>query len=1025
MRWRNIGPARGGRSVAVTGVPGQPLVYYMGVTGGGVWKTVDAGNTWKPIADKHLKTGSVGAIAVADSDPNVVYVGMGESCVRGNFSHGDGVYRSNDAGKTWTHVGLGDTRQIGRIRIHPKDADLVYVAALGHIFGTNEQRGVFRSRDGGGNWERVLYVDEKTAAVDLAMDPTNPRVLYAAFWQVSRTPYALTSGGPGSGLYKSTDGGDTWDQLTEGLPEGIKGRIGVAVSPVTPERVWAIVEAEEGGIFRSEDGGKKWRKINEDRRWRQRAWYYTHIYADTQDADRVYVLNTALARSTDGGKSFTTIGVPHADNHDLWIAPEDNQRMINANDGGSNVTFNGGASWSRQDNQPTAQFYHVATDNQFPYRVYGAQQDNSTVSISSRASADRRPDFYSVGGGESGYIAPHPKDHNIVYAGSYGGYLSRYDHHIRKRRNITVWPENPMGWGVADIKYRFQWTFPIVISPHDDNVIYVGGNVLFKSTNQGQSWEVISPDLTTNDKSKQGPSGGPITHDNTGVEYYCTIFALVESPHEPGTLWVGSDDGLVHITRDGGATWNNVTPPDLPQWGMVSMIEVSPHDPATGYLAVNAYKLDDFKPYIFKTTDYGKTWSQIAKGIPADAFVRVVREDPKRPGLLYAGTETGVFVSFDDGQHWQSLQLKLPVVPITDLVVKENDLVVATQGRSFWILDDLTQLHQLCDEMASATYLLKPRKSYLSVDRGVMINYRLAEEPEEEVTVEILDADGELIKSFSSKKKKDDQDDKKDESPSSPGPDERDQPSTQTVLVREGMSRFLWDMRYPDATKVKGAVMWGGSIRGPLAPPGQYQIRLTVGETGLTQPFEIVKDPRVTATQEDYQKRFELLLTVHEKVSQTHDAINHIRTVKRQIKEATQRAKKHSDGENVETAGKELAEKLTAIEEELIQTKSKSSQDPLNYPIKLNNKLAAMSGVISRSDFAPTDQAYAVFDELSKQLKVQLDALDVILETDVTAFNRLIQEEAVPAITAFKPKKDGVDGGSQESVSPPRGNDSP
>ncbi|RMD91716.1 MAG: glycosyl hydrolase, partial [Calditrichaeota bacterium] len=610
MKWRNIGPFRGGRVTAVAGVPSQPLVHYMGATGGGVWKTEDGGLTWKNISDGWFKTGSVGAIAVAESDPNVIYVGMGERSVRGNFSHGDGVYKSVDGGKTWKHIGLSDIRQTGKIIVHPRNPDLVYVAALGHVFGPSEQRGVFRSKDGGRHWEKVLFVDNKTGAVDLAMDPNNPRVLYAGFWQVSRTPWGLYSGGPGSGLYKTTDGGDTWKKLTKGLPEGVKGKIGVTVSPAKRDRVWAIIEAKDGGVFRSDDGGESWRRVNSERKLRQRAWYYTHIYADPLEPETVYVLNVQFHKSVDGGRTYKTIRTPHGDNHDLWIDPHNNKRMIEGNDGGAIVTYNGGETWTNEDNQPTAQFYHVITDNQFPYRVYGAQQDNSTVSIASRTTGFGigRTDWYSVGGGESGYIAPNPADPNIVYAGSYDGLLTRYDHRTKELRNITVWPDNPMGWGAAKLKYRFQWTFPIIISPHDPNVLYVAGNVVFKSTNEGQSWKAISQDLTTNDKSKQGPSGGPITHDNTSVEYYCTVFSLVESPHEKGVLWAGSDDGLVHITRDGGQHWTNVTPKSMPKWALINNIEVSPHDPATAFLAVTRYKLDDFKPYIYKTTDYGKTW---------------------------------------------------------------------------------------------------------------------------------------------------------------------------------------------------------------------------------------------------------------------------------------------------------------------------------------------------------------------------------------------------------------------------------
>ena len=633
LEWRSIGPYRGGRVTAVTGVVGQPRTFFLGGTGGGVWKTVDGGITWRNVSDGQIATGSVGAMAVAESDPNVVYAGMGESCIRGNVSHGDGVYRSSDAGRTWTHVGLRETRQIGRIRVHPRDPDLVYVAALGHTYGRNRERGVYRSRDGGADWQRILFVNDSTGAVDLAMDPSNPRILYAAFWQAMRTPWSLESGGSGSALYKSTDGGDTWTKLTgEGLPKGLWGRVGVAVSGARTDRVWAMIEAEEGGLFRSDDGGQTWRRTTDDRRLRQRAWYYTHVHADPKNADAVVVLNVQFLRSGDGGRTFTPIPTPHGDHHDLWIDPADPSRMINGNDGGANVSFDGGATWSRQDGQATGQFYHVIADDRFPYHVYGAQQDNSTVAIASRTggSGIDRPDWYPVGGCESGFIAPRPGDPDVVYAGCYDGAITRYDHRTGETRNITVYPENPMGWGAEGMKYRFQWTFPIVVSPHDSNVLYAAGNVLFRSTNEGQSWTAISPDLTRNDRSKLGPSGGPITKDNTSVEYYCTIFAFAESKREKGLLWAGSDDGLVHVSRDGGAHWSNVTPPGLEAWSLVSQIEPSPHDPGTAYLAVNRYKLDDYRPFAWVTRDYGRSWRPIASGLPEMAFVRVLREDPVR-----------------------------------------------------------------------------------------------------------------------------------------------------------------------------------------------------------------------------------------------------------------------------------------------------------------------------------------------------------------------------------------------------------
>ncbi|RMF84965.1 MAG: glycosyl hydrolase, partial [Nitrospinota bacterium] len=807
LEWRCIGPHRGGRVVAVAGDPSDPAVFYFGACAGGVWKTTDGGTYWENISDGFFQTAAVGALAVADSDPNVIYAGMGEACIRVDVSHGDGVYRSTDAGKTWEHVGLNDTRHIARIRIHPHNPDLVYVAALGHIYGPNRERGIFRSQDGGKSWEQVLFRSEKAGAADLSLHPQNPRLLYAALWQVQRFPWSLESGGPESSLYKSTDGGDSWIELTSnpGLPTGIKGRIGVAVSPARPDRVWAIIEAEEGGLFRSDDGGATWERLSTDRNLLTRPWYYSHIFAHPQDPDTLYVLNVQCWKSTDGGRTFTEIPTPHGDNHDLWIDPRNPQRMIEGNDGGACVSFNGGDSWSTIYNQPTAQFYHVATDNQFPYRVYGTQQDNTAISVPSRSykGAILWTDCYPVGSAESGHIVVHPQDPNLVYSGAIGsapgggGVLLRYDHRTGQVRIITVWPEIYGGWGAKDLKYRFQWTFPILISPHDPQVLYTAGNLVFRSTDEGTSWEAISPDLTRNDVSKMEPSGGPITKDTTGAEHYGTIFAFVESPHEAGVFWAGSDDGLIHLSRDGGQTWENVTPPDLPAWTLISMIEPSPHDPATVYVAATRYRLDDFRPYLYKTNDYGKTWTRITSGIPAHDFTRVIREDPARRGLLYAGTETGVYISFDDGASWQSLQRNLPVVPIYDLVVKDNDLIAATHGRSFWILDDLTPLHQLNEQVTrSPLHLFSPRPAYRfpppigsgrpggpgknyrlasgvpatfyerktpegetvrdlldagqNPPDGVIITYYLREEPEGEVTLTFRDAQGEIIKRFSS-----------------------------------------------------------------------------------------------------------------------------------------------------------------------------------------------------------------------------------------------------------------------------------
>jgi len=1021
MQWRSIGPYRGGRSTAVAGVTSQPNVFYFGATGGGVWRTNDGGINWQPVADEYLKTGSVGAIGVSESDPNVVYVGMGESPIRGNVSHGDGVYKSTDSGKTWKHIGLEDTRQIARVRVHPRNSDIVYVAALGHVFGPNEQRGVFRSIDGGKTWQKVLFRSNKAGATDLILDPTNPNIIYAALWEVYRQPWTLESGGPGSGIFKSTDAGDTWTELTrnQGLPKGTMGNIGITVSPVNSDRVWAIIEAEDGGVFRSDNAGKTWTKLNEQRNLRQRAWYYTRIYADPKNADTVYVLNTSFYKSNDAGRTYSSIPVGHGDCHDLWLAPNDPMRVIIGDDGGAEVSFNGGRSWSSIENQPTAQFYRVALDNDFPYHIYGAQQDNSTVRIASRTMVGSidRTDWYDVGGGESGWIAPSPKDSQIVYAGSYGGLITRQDRRTGQERNVNPWPDNPMGWGAADLKYRFQWNFPIVFSPHDPNTLYAAANVLFKSTNEGQSWQQISEDLTRNDKSKQGSSGGPITKDNTSIEYYCTIFTVMESPVEKGTIWVGSDDGLVHITRDGGKNWQNITPSGMPEWIQINSIDVSSIQPGTAYVAATMYKLDDFKPYLYKTSDYGKTWKKIINGIPDNAFTRVIREDPNHRGLLFAGTETGIYASFDDGANWQSLQLNLPIVPVTDLAFhkKERDLVVATQGRAFWVLDDLPMLYQMADASKTDVYLFKPEDSYRmpggggggggrgggavgqNPPNGAVIYYYLKNKPSGEVTMEILDAAGKTVKKFSSKAS---------DSPAAAGPPTEEEGffggGPRRLPAEAGLNRFVWDLRYADATRFPGLIMWAGSTTGPRVAPGNYQVKLMADGKTLTQSFEVKKDPRLETTPADFAKQLDLLLKIRDKFSETSEAITQIRDVRKQVDEITNRLKEQSSGKGVAESAKSLKSKLAAIEEELYQTKNQSSQDPLNYPIRLNNKLAALTGVVGGADSAPTEQSFAVYEEVVGKINLQLKKLEEVMRTDLPAFNKMVRDQDVPAVIVKK-----------------------
>ena len=1018
FQYRLIGPFRGGRVGAVEGIKDQPNVYYFGAAGGGVWKTIDGGTNWQNISDGFFKTGSVGAIDAADSNTNIVYVGMGEETIRGNVSSGDGVYKSVDAGKTWKNIGLNDTQQISRVRIHPKNPDIVYVAAIGHLWGQNEQRGIFRTKDGGKTWTKILYRDDKTGASDLIIDPTNPNTLYAAFWQISREPYRMDSGGAGSGLFKSTDGGDTWTEISrnKGLPTGVLGKITITVSPVNANRLWAMVEAEKGGLFRSDDGGDTWRKVSDNANIKQRPWYFSRVYADTENADTVYVLNVQFHKSIDGGQNFKTIGAPHADHHDLWISPDNSERMINGNDGGANVSTNGGKSWTEQD-QPTAQFYRVSLDNDFPYNIYGAQQDNSTVRIASRSDgfAITTNDWFAVGGGESGWIAPHPENSDVVFAGSYDGYLTRYNRRTGQERNIDVYPENPMGSGADDLKYRFQWNFPIIFSPHKMNgkyPLYTAAQFLFRSMDEGQSWERISPDLTRNDKSRQRSSGGPISQDNTSIEYYDTIFSVDESPVKQGVIWAGSDDGLIHVSQDNSANWENVTPKDLPEWIQINEIRASPFDAATAYFAATNYKNDDLKPYIYKTDNYGKSWKKIVRGIAEDHFTRVVVEDPNKRGFLYAGTERGIYYSADDGENWQSLQLNLPVVPITDLAIhkREKDLVVATQGRSFYVLDELPLLYQLVEAQKSGVFLFKPEDAYRTAGRGgfelpetatvgenppngVVTYYYLKEKPTEEVVLEYLDANGKVIRTFTKKPSPVDGDTVT--SPEENNPSPGGEPPIPTEV---GLNTFVWNYRLPNAKGLPGLIMWGGSLAGAKVPPGDYAARLKIGgRTIATESFQIKADPRLSTTQADFEKQFDLHTKINDKVSETHQTISEIRDTRQQLENVARRLKSPEQKSLVEKA-KEISKTLTDIEENLIQTKIKSSQDALNFPIKLNNKLAALGASIAGSDDQPTAQAYLVYNDLTAQINAQLARFAKVKSEEIAEFNKQFAAKSLPVI---------------------------
>jgi photosystem II stability/assembly factor-like uncharacterized protein len=1013
LEYRNIGPYRGGRSVAVAGHADQPHTYYTGFTGGGVYKTTDGGINWVNVSDGYFKTGSVGAISVAPSNANVIYAGMGETCIRGNMSAGDGVYRSEDGGKTWKHIGLGDSHFIGEIVIHPDNDDVAWVAVLGHAFGNdgNSERGVFKTTDGGKSWERVLFHNEHTGAVDIEIDPNNSRILYATLWEAYRNPWEMSSGGEGSGLYKSTDGGESWENITQrpGLPKGISGKIGVAISPLNSERVWTIIENENGGLFRSDDGGESWTRTTADRNLRQRAWYYTHVVAGTNHEDEVYVLNVGFHKSTDGGDSFERIGTPHGDHHDLWISPYDGNRMVVANDGGGQVSYNGGESWSSYYKYATAQFYQVITDNQFPYRIYGAQQDNSTVGIYSRTAGSgiTERDWAPVAGGESGYIAPDPEDPNVTFGGSYGGYFNKFNDFTDQSDRIDVWPDNPMGAGAEDLKYRFQWTFPIYISPHDPNVLYATSQYVHRSTDEGMSWETISDDLTRNDKSRQGESGGPITKDDTSVEYYNTVFTFAESTVQPGVLWAGADDGLIHVSRDNGESWTEVTPDGMPE-AMASIIDPSPHNPGTAYLAATRYKFDDFSPMLYKTDNFGRSWTNITNGIPEGDFTRVIREDPNREGLLYAGTETGVYVSFNDGEKWQPLQLNLPAVPITDLTVhaRDKDLVIATQGRSFWILDDLSVLHQLSDEVKNSdAHLFKPETTYLfgnhtnidpgetlgeNPEDGVVVYYNLNSIDESEVKLRFLESSGIEIRTFSSEETLEGEPvEESDEFYE----EEHDVPSD-VLTTKTGNNRFVWNMRYPGAEDIDGRqILWAGSTTGPKAIPGTYLVQLLIDdEIAGEQAFELTKDPRIETTQEDFQAQFDLHQNIIAKLDTTHKVINQIRDVRSQINEVKS---DNPDDTEIQERADAVLNVLEEVEGELMQTKAESYQDVLNFPIKLNNKLASLASTVATGDGRPTQQQYEVYFDLSAQIDEQFEKINQVFEGELPDQIREIEQRTI------------------------------
>ncbi len=991
IEWRNIGPFRGGRSATVTGVKGKPNLYYFGSTGGGVWKTLDGGQSWENISDGYFG-GSIGAVEVAPSDHNVIYVGGGEQTVRGNVSYGYGMWRTTDGGESWEKIGLEKGYHIPRVRVHPNNPDIVYAAVLGDLFKDTKERGIYKSIDGGQTWKQTLFVNEGAGAVDLILDPNNPRIMYASTWKVRRQPHELSSGGEGSAIWKSKDSGETWENISEnkGLPKGIWGISGITVSPVNSNRLWAIIENAEGGVYRSDDAGKSWSRINSDANLRQRAWYYSRIYADPKSEEVVYVINVAYQKSTDGGKNFSSHYASHGDHHDLWIDPENSERMIIGDDGGAQVSYDGGDHWSTYHNQPTAQFYRVTTDNHFPYRIYGGQQDNSTVRIASRKSGGSigEDDWESSAGCECGYLAVDPLNNDIVYGGCYLGVIERKDHENDMSRGIDVWPDMTLGHGAEGAKYRFQWNFPIFFSPHNPKKLYTASNHLHVSMNEGQTWENISPDLTRNDSTKLGSSGGPITKDNTSVEYYCTIFTAAESSRVKDLLWAGSDDGLIHVSKDGGKNWKNVTPAFLPEWIQINQLDADPHSDGGCYVAATMYKSGDYQPYFLKTKDYGETWEMINTGIDPTHFSRVIKADPVKQGILYAGTESGMYISFDDGGHWQTFQQNLPIVPITDLAIKNNNLIAATQGRSFWILDELNQLHQIQNNQKDKFQVYQPEDTYrmtggsgksltegTNYAGGVMAFYNLPSDIEETDTISItfFEVDGDTIVKYSTDHKE----------------------KAYQIKPKKGMNKFNWNLRYSPAKRFDGMVLWAANMSGPMAIPGNYRMEISYKDTLVSKSFEIIQDPRSPATEEDYQKYYAFATDVRDKITEAHEAIIEIRDIRTQLSNYKARI---SEDTMIVAEIVKIDSVMTGVEEVLYQTKSKSSQDPLNFPVRLTNKIGYVSNILGTGDYPPTDQAYAVKKEMEGLIDDELAKFDLVKKEMIPAFNRMLRENEVDAI---------------------------
>jgi len=999
VNYRLLGPFRGGRSGAVTGSLKNKNTFYFGSTGGGVWKSTDGGSNWKNISDKYFGS-TIGSITIAPSDENIVYVGEGENTMRGNVSDGlGGIWRSDDAGKTWRNLGLKDGRHITNIIVHPTNPEIVWAGVMGHLFGPNTERGIFKSVDGGKNWKKVLYVNEQTGCSDLVIEPGNPSVLYAGTWRVIRTPHSLESGGEGSGLWKSTDGGETWTNISssKGLPKGTWGIVGVAIAPSNTDKIYTILENANGGLYMSADGGQTWTLQSSDNNIRQRAWYYTKVFVDPKNENLVYCPNVNFMKSRDGGKTFQTLRTPHGDHHDLWLDPEDGKRMIVADDGGAQISFDEANSWSSYMNQPTSQIYRVSTDNSFPYRVLGAQQDNSTFRIKSATygSYITEQDWEPTAGAESGYVVADPLNSDIIYGGNYGGYLSRLDHRTGENRAISVWPDNPMGAGADVQKFRFQWNFPIFFSPHNPKRLYCAGNALFASENEGASWEQISPDLTTNDKSKQASSGGPITQDNTSVEYYCTIFTAMESSLEKDLLWTGSDDGLINVSKDGGKNWTNVTPKDCPKLMMWNTIEADPFKKGAAYIVGTRYKLDDFTPYIYKTEDYGQTWKLITNGINPLHFTRVVRADKKRPGLLYGGTEYGIYVSYDDGANWQSFQLNLPIVSITDLTIKNNDLIVATQGRAFWMIDDLSLVQQMDPSIkskslhayaANPAYRMSavfsrwgamagvPANSAMNPPKGAVINFYAGNVTDSSTaSVAVFDKSKKLISRTTTESKEN------------------------AIKLAKGNNQFIWDLQYPGSDKIDELILWTGAPGTITAIPGNYTAVVRVDKDSVEVPFTLLADPNYKCSQDDYEAQMKFLLQVQGKFNEVIKGIKDIRQAKSQMSDFVAKQGKACPAE-VKQMADSLSKALTAIEEKLHQTKAKSGQDVLNFPIRLDDKIGGVFDMASSGNMAPAKQSVAVYNELAAQADVQLAKIKVIVTEGLKAFNKLVREKELPVV---------------------------